>query len=72
MAVKMTKELAKKFYSTMYKIRCLEEEVFEFYKTGKMAGLAHLYIGEEAVATGACAAIEARDYIGSTDPVTAT
>ena len=66
MATKMTKELAKEFYGTMYKIRRFEEEVFEFYKTGQMAGLAHLYIGEEAVATGACAAIEARDYIGST------
>ena len=31
-----------------------------------MAGLAHLYIGEEAVAAGACAAIDKQDYIGST------
>ena len=62
----MNKELAKRFYSDMYKIRRFEQEVFEFYKTGQMAGLAHLYIGEEAVAAGACAAIEARDYIAST------
>ena len=46
----MNKELAKRFYSDMYKIRRFEQEVFEFYKTGQMAGLAHLYIGEEAVA----------------------
>ena len=50
---KMTKQRAKEFYATMYKIRRFEEEVFEFYKLGQMAGLAHLYIGEEAVAAGA-------------------
>lgn len=63
---KMTKQRAKEFYATMYKIRRFEEEVFEFYKLGQMAGLAHLYIGEEAVAAGACAAIDKQDYIGST------
>lgn len=66
MATKMNKKLAYNFYETMFKIRRFEQEVFEFYKNGQMAGLAHLYIGEEAVATGACAAIEARDYLGST------
>lgn len=53
------------FYSTMYSIRRFEEEVFELYKVGLMPGLAHLYIGEEAVATGACSAISEGDYIGS-------
>ncbi len=66
MAKKISKKLAKQFYTNMYKIRRFEEEVFEFYKNGQMAGLAHLYIGEEAVATGACAAINENDYIGST------
>ena len=62
----ISKELAVEFYTNMYKIRRFEEEVFEFYKNGQMAGLAHLYIGEEAVAAGACAAIKPQDYIGST------
>lgn len=62
----ISKELAVEFYTNMYKIRRFEEEVFEFYKNGQMAGLAHLYIGEEAVAAGACAAIQPQDYIGST------
>lgn len=66
MSKNISKQLAKKLYSDMWKIRRFEQEVFEFYKNGQMAGLAHLYIGEEAVAAGACAAIEARDYIGST------
>lgn len=63
---KISKKLASEMYSSMYKIRRFEEEVFEFYKNGQMAGLAHLYIGEEAVAAGACAAIKEHDYIGST------
>lgn len=57
---------AKQFYTTMYRTRRFEEEVFEFYKRGLMPGLAHLYLGEEAVAAGACAAIREDDYIGST------
>lgn len=59
-------ELAKQFYATMYRTRRFEEEVFEFYKRGLMPGLAHLYLGEEAVAAGACAALREDDYIGST------
>ena len=60
------KEQLADFYKTMLTIRRFDEEVFEFYKKGMMAGLAHLYIGEEAVATGVCAALKEDDYIGST------
>ena len=49
---KEPKELAKQFYTVMYRMRRFEEEVFEFYKRGLMPGLAHLYLGEEAVAAG--------------------
>jgi len=62
----MEKEQAKEFYRVMYKIRRFEQEAFEFYKKGLMPGLAHLYLGQEAVAAGACAALEERDFIGST------
>ena len=61
-----TKQLAGLFYATMYRARRFEEEVFEFYKRGLMPGLAHLYLGEEAIAAGACAALKDTDYIGST------
>lgn len=54
------------FYETMFKTRRFEEETFEFYKKGMMAGLAHLYMGEEAIAAGVCAALNENDYIGST------
>ena len=53
-------------YSTMLRIREFEDQVLEFYKYGKMPGLAHLYIGEEAVATGACATLKKNDFAGST------
>ncbi len=59
-------QLAKQFYATMYRMRRFEQEVFEFYKRGLMPGLAHLYLGEEAVAAGICAALAEDDYIGST------
>ena len=54
------------FYETMYRMRRFEEEVFEFYKKGLMPGLAHLYLGQEAVATGVCSNLREDDYIGST------
>ncbi|WP_331655242.1 thiamine pyrophosphate-dependent dehydrogenase E1 component subunit alpha [Aminipila sp.] len=60
------KEQLLNFYETMFKMRRFEEETFEFYKKGLMAGLAHLYLGEEAVATGVCAALNEDDYVGST------
>lgn len=66
MKMEEKKQLAKRFYTSMYRIRRFEEEVFEFYKRGLMPGLAHLYLGEEAIASGACEAVGKEDYIGST------
>jgi len=65
MATKLSKKQCLEFYETMFRMRRFEEEVFEFYKKGLMPGLAHLYLGEEAVATGCCAALKKDDYIGS-------
>jgi acetoin:2,6-dichlorophenolindophenol oxidoreductase subunit alpha len=50
----------------MLKIRLFEEEVNQLYLGAKMPGLAHLYIGEEAVAVGVCEALRRDDYITST------
>ncbi|MBI3960448.1 MAG: pyruvate dehydrogenase (acetyl-transferring) E1 component subunit alpha, partial [Chloroflexi bacterium] len=41
-------------YEQMYKIRAFETATNELYLSAKMPGLAHLYIGEEAVAVGVC------------------
>src|SRR6059036_764200 len=53
-------------YRQMAKIRAFEEQVNELYKGAKMPGLAHLYVGEEGVAVGVCAALRRDDYITST------
>jgi len=51
---------------TIYEIRFFEEKVFELLGQNIIKGASHLYAGEEAVATGAIAAIERGDVIGST------
>jgi TPP-dependent pyruvate/acetoin dehydrogenase alpha subunit len=53
-------------YQQMAKIRTFEEKVNELYTSALMPGLAHLYIGEEAIAVGVCEALEPDDYITST------
>jgi len=53
-------------YEQMFKIRAFEEQVNELYQGAKMPGLAHLYIGEEAIAVGVCEALTTEDYITST------
>jgi pyruvate dehydrogenase E1 component alpha subunit len=50
----------------MMKIRLFEEQVNQLYMSAKMPGLAHLYIGQEAVAVGVCEALRRDDTITST------
>lgn len=53
-------------YSQMLQIRAFEEKVNDLYMRALMPGLAHLYIGQEAVAVGICQALRREDYITST------
>ncbi len=53
-------------YRQMLRIRLFEEHVNDLYTRALMPGLAHLYIGEEAVAVGICEALNKDDYITST------
>lgn len=53
-------------YTTMLKIRRFEARVGELFREARLRGSVHLYIGEEAVATGICAALGTDDYITST------
>src|SRR3954471_5306265 len=53
-------------YRQMVAIRLFEERVNDLYTRALMPGLAHLYIGEEAVAVGICEALRRDDYITST------
>ena len=54
------------FYHQMLEIRLFEEKANELYTKAIMPGLAHLYIGEEAIAVGICEALRRDDYITST------
>src|SRR6185437_7828468 len=53
-------------FARMTRIRRFEETVQELHKRGQIPGAAHLYIGEEAIAVGACATLRDDDKITST------
>src|SRR5262245_33866630 len=62
----MDVDQALRMYRQMVTIRLFEEKVNDLYTRALMPGLAHLYIGEEAVAVGICEALRPDDYITST------
>ena len=53
-------------YRTMRMIRGFEEKLIELVTLGQMSGFLHVYLGEEAVATGVCAQLGEADYVAST------
>lgn len=53
-------------YRVMVRIRAFEERAYKDFTGGRIPGVLHLYTGEEAVATGACANLRPDDYITST------
>lgn len=61
-----SKELLTNFYRTMCRIRLFEQTVEKHFLNGEIPGFVHLYIGEEAIATGVCANLTKSDYIEST------
>lgn len=64
--MELTKEKLLEMYRTMVRIRFFELKAAELFAVGKLPGFVHLYVGEEAVATGVCANLTDRDYITST------
>jgi pyruvate dehydrogenase E1 component subunit alpha len=50
-------------YRQMVLIRRFEEKAAELYSEGKIGGFLHLYIGEEAIAVGACKALHPTDHL---------
>ena len=50
----------------MLLIREFETRVSELFEDNELPGFVHLYVGQEAVAVGACSAIDEDDYITST------
>ncbi|MCJ7677796.1 MAG: thiamine pyrophosphate-dependent dehydrogenase E1 component subunit alpha [Anaerolineales bacterium] len=65
-SVDIPKETLLLMYERMLKIRHFENRVKDLFAGGELPGFVHLYLGEEAVASGACAALEDGDYITST------
>lgn len=61
-----SKEFLQSLYRTMVRIRVFELKAEELFLQGKLPGFIHLYIGEEAIATGAMANLRKDDYITST------
>jgi TPP-dependent pyruvate/acetoin dehydrogenase alpha subunit len=53
-------------YRNIYATRQFELKCIELYRQGLIRGYLHPYLGEEAVAAGACAALRPDDYIVST------
>lgn len=50
----------------MLRIRRFEEKLAQLFKRGELPGFVHLYLGEEAIAVGACSALRPDDRITST------
>jgi pyruvate dehydrogenase E1 component alpha subunit len=55
-----------RFLREMLRIRRFEEKCAELYSSGKIRGFLHLYIGQEAVAAGAMAALGPDDAVVAT------
>ena len=55
-----------RLYRRMVRIRVFEEKVQELHKLGRLPGFVHVYVGEEAVAVGACSVLRDTDHITST------
>jgi len=53
-------------YTDMLRIRLWETKIKDLALKGGFRGVAHLYVGEEAIAVGVCSALRKDDYIAST------
>jgi len=59
-------DLMRSIYFTMARIRRFEERAVELFMAQELPGFLHSYLGQEAVAAGACACLNDDDYITST------
>ena len=64
--MKYSKPFLRKLYTMMVRIRLFEEKLAEEVLAGNIKTPCHLYVGQEAIATGVCAALRKRDYIFGT------
>ena len=63
---RLSVEKQKQMFRTMCLIREFDSQVKTLWMKNEIYGLAHSYVGAEAIAVGACSAIEQSDFITST------
>ena len=63
---RVSEEVLRRFFREMLLIRRFEEKVEERFRAGDLPGFLHVAIGQEASATGVCAALAREDVIAST------
>ncbi len=61
----LEKEQLIDLYKTMVRIRYFDERANTEFKAARIPGNVHQYVGQEAIAAGACAALRPDDYIAS-------
>ena len=66
MAKKLTNKMLQAMHLKMVRIRRFEEEAGRLMEDGKIPGALHLYVGQEAVASGVMQHLADDDYITST------
>lgn len=65
-AIKLPEDFLRQIYATMLKIRMVEESIANLIEKELVICPCHLYIGQEAVATGVCASLTQDDHVFST------
>jgi len=65
-AIGLSREELLRLYEAMALIRAFDERFVALVGQGKFVGTGHLYVGQEAVAAGVCAALQPDDYVTST------
>ena len=59
-------EVLRDIHRRMVRIRLFEEAAGRIFEAGRIPGFIHLYVGQEAVAAGVCAALRDDDQVSST------
>ena len=59
-------DLHARLYTSLYRIRRVEEEIARVYPTDKIKSPVHLSIGQEAVAVGVCETLRPDDVVFGT------